>query len=194
MSTPSVPTTSSLTADQFFDWCHRPENEARHWELERGNVVEVSRPGVRHCAVCANVSWLLVSFVRHRGRGYVLGNDAGVIWERNPDTVRGPDVVLYDKPTRFEDVPVKYTDDVPVLAVEVLSPTDRTNKVNRRIAQFLRWGAKVVWLLDPEDRTLAVHRPQQLTIVLDESEELHGEPELPGFRCRVADFYSLPGE
>jgi len=121
-----------------------------------------------------------------------LGNDAGVIWERNPDTVRGPDVVLYDKPTRFEDVPVKYTDDVPVLAVEVLSPTDRTNKVNRRIAQFLRWGAKVVWLLDPEERTLTIYRSDRAPEVLDDAQEVIGEGPLDGFRCRVADFFYSP--
>ena len=194
MSKPSVPTTSLLTADEFFDWCHRPENEARQWELERGKVVEVSRPGERHCAVCANVTRLLGNYVWQRRKGYVCGNDTGVVWERAPDTVRGPDIILYDRSAKFEEMNPKHSDEAPTLAVELLSPTDRPNRVNRRLGQFLKWGTKVVWLLDPEDRTVSIYRPGQLPQVLDDTDDLDGEPELPGFRCRVADFYSLPVE
>ena len=41
-----------MNAEEFFAWCNRPENRDRHFELERGEVVEVSRPGERHGFVC----------------------------------------------------------------------------------------------------------------------------------------------
>ena len=34
--------TKRMTAEEFFDWVHRPENENKDWELHRGEVVEVS--------------------------------------------------------------------------------------------------------------------------------------------------------
>ena len=40
-------TSQRMTAEEFFDWCSRPENRDRHFELDRGEVVEVSRPGER---------------------------------------------------------------------------------------------------------------------------------------------------
>ena len=76
----------------------------------------------------------------------------------------------------------------------MLSPNDKWAKVTRRIAEFLGRGIAVVWLVDPEGRSVMVHRLNQLPQVLEGNDELAGDPELPGFRCRVADFFYLPGE
>jgi hypothetical protein len=44
----STATKTRMSAEEFFAWCNRPENRDRHFELERGEVVEASRPGERH--------------------------------------------------------------------------------------------------------------------------------------------------
>jgi Uma2 family endonuclease len=49
-------------------------------------------------------------------------------------------------------------------------------------------------VVDPEVRSVTVYRPGQIMVVLDDTEELTGEDVLPDFRCRVADFFRLPGE
>lgn len=46
--------TKLLTAEEFFDWANLPENRDRRFELEKGEIVEGSLPGERHCAVCGN--------------------------------------------------------------------------------------------------------------------------------------------
>ena len=178
-----------LTADEFFDWSNRPENRDRHFELEKGKVVEVSRPGERHGVTCANTVRLLGNFGFERRRGYVVANDTGVIWELDPDTVRGPDVMYYARGRRFADMNPKYSEDPPDVLVEVLSPTDRITKVTRRVAEFLHWGTKYVWVLDPEDRTLTIYRQDRPPEVLDAVQEVVGEGPLEGFRCKVADFF-----
>jgi Uma2 family endonuclease len=183
-----------MNAEQFFDWCNRPENRDRHFELERGEVVEVSRPGERHGAVCFNVGRILGNYAFQRRKGFGCSNDTGLLLDRDPDTVRGPDVVLYDEVRRYDDLTPRYSDHPPALAVEVLSPSDKWAKVMRRLAGFLGRGVAVVWLVDPEGRSVTVHRPNQLPQVFEGNDELVGEPELPGFRCRVADFFYLPGE
>jgi Uma2 family endonuclease len=183
-----------MNAEQFFDWCHRPENRDRHFELERGEVVEVSRPGERRGFVCLNVGRILGNYTFQRRRGYACGNDTGLLLERDPDTVRGPDVVLYDQARRYDDLSPRYSDRLATLAVEVLSPNDRWAKVTRRISEFLGRGIAVVWLVDPEGQSVTVYRLNQLPQVFEGADELTGEPELPGFRCRVADFFFLPGE
>jgi Uma2 family endonuclease len=187
-------TTQRMTAEEFFEWCHRPENRDRHFELERGEVVEMGRPGERHGVVCSNVNWVLAMYVRQRGKGYVCSNDAGIIWERDPDSVRGPDVVLYEGARRFDQLNPKYTDQLPPLVVEVVSPGDRWSKVTRRITQFLKRGVSLVWLVDPEDRTVTIFRADQLPQVVEENEEITGDPAFPDLRCRVADFFFMPGE
>jgi Uma2 family endonuclease len=190
----TLATTGRMTAEEFYEWCHRPEERDRHYELERGKVVEVSRPGEAHGVICLNVSWALGGYIRQRCRGYACSNDTGIVWEHDPDTVRGPDVVFYDEHRSFADLSPKYTEQVPRLAVEILSPTDRPNKVIRRIAQFLKWGVALVWLIDPEERTVTVYRQDRAPEIREAEEELTGGSELPDFRCRVEDFFFMPGQ
>ncbi len=192
MSTISVH--KQMNAEAFFDWCNLPENRDRHFELERGEVVEMSRPGERQGFVCLNVGAILQDYAYQRRKGYACSNDTGLILARNPDTVRGPDVVFYDEVRRYDDLNVKYSDRPPTLAVEVQSPNDKWGTVTRRITQFLGRGFAMVWLVDPEGRSVTVYRPKQLPQVFEGEDELAGEPELSEFRCRVADLFYLPGE
>src|SRR3954452_21965797 len=117
-----------MTAEEFFDWVHRPENSGKHFELERGRVVEVSRPGELHGFVAGNFARILGNYAYQQKRGYVCANDTGVIWERAPDVVRGPDVIYYTEKRRRRDLSPRYSDQPPALAIEVLSPNDRLSK------------------------------------------------------------------
>ncbi len=182
-------TTKRMTAAEFFDWVHRPENQGKHLELVRGEVVEMSRPGERHCLVCSNVGWVLNNYVRQQRKGYVLNNDPGLLLERDPDTVRGPDVVFFEGSRPYREMNPKFAEGLPTLAVEVLSPTDRIGKVTRRITQFLHSGIRLVWLIDPEACDVTVFRPGKDPYVVEQHQELTGDEILSGFRCPVAEFF-----
>ena len=138
-----------MTASEFFAWVHRPENRNRFFELDRGEMVEMPPPGKRHGFVCGNVAGILRNFAIQRRKGYVCTNDAGVTVERDPDTVRGPDVTFYEDAQTIEDMDQQYAVRPPLLAVEVLSLDDRINRTIRRITQMLRAGVPVVWLGGP---------------------------------------------
>jgi Uma2 family endonuclease len=181
--------TQRLTAKQFFDWLDKPENRNRLFELERGEIVEMSRPGERHCLICGNAGFALNLYVRRRKQGYVLTNDPGIIVERDPDTVRGPDIVYFEGSRPYGDMNPKFAEGTPTLAVEVLSPTDRIGKVTRRINELLRSGIRLIWLIDPEARDVTVYRSGHDPYSLSELDELTGDDVLPDFRCRVADFF-----
>lgn len=186
--------TKPITADEFYDFVHRPENRDRVFELERGEIVEMSRPGKLHGFVCANVIAILVLFARQRKKGYVCANDTGVVVEHDPDTVRGPDVMFYEDAKRYEDLEKKFGKTPPLLAVEVLSPNDRIGKVNRRIKEQLEFGTGLVWVVDPESRNVTVYRAGKDYSLFEESDEITGEDVLPDFRCNVAEFFALPGQ
>src|SRR6476646_4285239 len=104
----TVTETKLLTAEEFYQWANRPENEGRCCELEQGRIVEMSRPGKLHGLICANVARILGNHVAARKKGYVCSNDTGVVVERNPDTVRGPDVLLFEDVDKVEQVEEKY--------------------------------------------------------------------------------------
>lgn len=183
-----------MTADAFYEFVHRPENSDRLFELERGEVVEMALPGKHHGFVCGNVAGILRNFAIQRSKGYVCTNDSGVIVERDPDTVRGPDVSFYDDDQDEDSMDRKYTDKPPRLVAEVISPTDRQGRVDFRVSQFLKLGIGLVWVVDPDVRSVTVYRPSKEHYVLLDSEQLTGDEVLPDFRCRVAEFFTLPGQ
>jgi Uma2 family endonuclease len=193
MATAVTPGKRLMTAEEFFDFCHRPENRDRFFELERGEVVEMSRPGERHCAVCGNATGLFWWFARQRGRGYVCPNDMGLVVERDPDTVRGADVAFYDESRKYEDLDPKYPEHLPKLIVDVFSPNDRWGKMMRRVGLFLARGVPLVWVIDPEDRTITVIRSGREPVLFTADQEITGEDILPDLRLKVADFFAMVG-
>ena len=84
--------TKLMTAEEFYDFANEPRNRDRHFELEKGKVVKAPRPGEKHGAVCTNGIRLLSNYTFEKKKGYALANDTGLVLERDPDTVRGPDI------------------------------------------------------------------------------------------------------
>lgn len=187
-------TTPVMTAEEFYEWANRPENSDRKVELENGEIVDMPSPGELHGVICWLISHLLGNYLFSLGTGYICTNDTGLIVHRDPDTVRGPDVMLFREGKKFEQLNRKHADSIPDLVVKVFSPNDRVTKSYRRVKQYLQHGVRLVWLVFPEDRSIHVFsRAGEFPTILDESEELTGNGVLPEFRCRVADLFALPG-
>ena len=177
-----------MTAEEFCAFVHRPENEQRWFELVRGEVIELPVPQRPHGSVCANICGLLFIFKRQVGWGDVVSNDSGVVLEQDPDTVRGPDIAFFAEP-QADDEQEGYSLVPPLLAVEVLSPNDKANLLARKIADYLANGVALVWVVDPANRTVVVYRQANHPGAFFEEDEITGEEVLPGFRCKVADFF-----
>src|SRR4051812_48446236 len=123
-------------------------------------------------------------------RGEVLGGEAGVRLRGTPDSTVGVDVVYVPS-----EVLTKQTDEttlidgVPVLAVEVLSPSDTQEQIDEKIDEYLAVGVPLVWVLDPHDQTVTVYRPGAHPELFNVGQELTGDPHLPGFRVPVARLF-----
>jgi Uma2 family endonuclease len=181
-----------LTVSEFYEFVNAPENAGRSFELVRGEVIEVSRPTRPHGAICANIGRILGNFTFRKKKGYIVCNDCGVILEYDPDMVRGPDVAYYDDVQDFEDLPEKWGDIAPRLAVEVLSPNDTARYITEKVGDYLTNGVDVVWVVDPEARTFAIYSRTEGVISLTEKDTITGGDVLPGFKCKVAAFFVLP--
>ena len=187
-------TTRLMTAEEFLDWVQRPENDDRLFELVRGEVIEFPVPLKIHGVVCANVCGLLGNFVFDRGKGYLTNNNAGVILARDPDTVRGPDIAYYEDANTFAELQPGWGEVPPRLAVEVLSPSDRFTTITEKVNDYLNAGVELVWLIEPELRSVTICRAGRQAQVLKEADELTGEEVLPGFHCRVGDLFLMAGD
>jgi Uma2 family endonuclease len=90
---------------------------------------------------------------------------------------------------RFDQdrAPEGFSDVVPDLAVEVLSPEDRPRQVFDKIGEYIQAGVRLVWVVDPRQRSAAVYRSLTDMRTLGLADSLEGEDVLPGFRCGLAE-------
>lgn len=160
-------------------------------ELVRGEVIELPRPMPEHGLGCGNSAGLLYNYGRESGYGYMLSNDSAVQTERGPDTVRGPDICFYSH-ARWprSRVGKKIPPVPPDLAIEVYSPSNRAGEMRAKVHEYLNASVLVVWVIRPDRQEVFVYRPDDLQPTRFGPEDvLEILPELPGFRCRVADFF-----
>ncbi len=180
--------THPITADDFFDW---PQEPGSRQELIRGEVVTMSLPGGRHGRIAGKILRRVGNHVEASRLGETYAAETGFLLERDPDTVRGADVayVSVERLARIVDED-KHFPFAPDLVVEVRSPNDRDPEIEEKTELWLAAGSRLVWNVDPVARTVTVHRPGARPLLLTETDEIDGADVLPGFRCRVADFFA----
>jgi Uma2 family endonuclease len=176
-----------ITAEEFSRMPDPPDGSQQ--ELMRGVIITMPSPGFRHGLCCSKVARRLGGYVEANGLGSVCCNYTGFIIERDPDTVRGPDLSFWSK-ERLTTVPVGYPEVPPDLVVEVVSPSDHFSRIQTKLRHYLETGVRMVWIADPDDRTIAVYRADRSVRVLGEQDTLTGEEVVPGFSCRVAELFS----
>jgi len=178
---------TKLTAEEFFE-LPEPADGSKQ-ELVKGEVVTMVAPGFEHGKIQTTMAAILWNFLRTSKLGTVL-TESGVITERDEDTVRGPDVSFYSK----ESVPlnrrvVKYPDVPPDLCVEVVSPSNTKRELRDKTKEYFAAGVKLVWIVDPEDRSVTVLTSPSQGTTLYEPSELTGGDILPGFACAIAELF-----
>ena len=145
-----------------------------------------------HSRVMIRVGKILLDWLdeQPKPRGQVLGGEAGVILEHDPDTTVGIDVTYIGA-----EVMVRQTeestliDGVPTLVAEILSPSDTIEDVNEKIDAYLAARVSLIWIIDPYRRTITVHQPDSVPKLFTIRDELSAEPHLPGFRIPVARLF-----
>ena len=123
-------------------------------------------------------------------RGEVHAGEVGCILRRDPDTTVGIDVAYFSA-----EVMARQTDGTtlvegaPQLAVEVLSPSDKTEEIRDKVLEYLAAGVELVWVVDPYFHTVTVHRPSAPPEMFNNEETLTGGATLPGLEIAVAELF-----
>jgi Uma2 family endonuclease len=183
MSSPLRTPQKLMTAEEY---AQLPD-DGRRYELVRGVLVEMSRPQSHHGLVVTQLAYLFKSWARTHP-GWLVVADVGHVIERGPDTVRGPDVALVRR-DRLDLRETSWVEGGPDLAVEVRSPGDRRGEIDERVADYLRAGTPLVWVVDPAKRTVVVRSPNEVDRALGADAVLDGGDVLPGFTVRVAELF-----
>ncbi len=78
----------------------------------------------------------------------------------------------------------------PDVAVEVVSRTDTFGTVNLKVTQYLDVGVRMVWLINPDLRTVDVYQPGEPSQRFNAGDTLVGDPVIPGFALPVSELFT----
>lgn len=176
-----------MTAEQLLEL---PDDGLRH-ELVDGELRTMSPAGYRHGRVSLRVGRRVGDFVDEHDLGEVLSNDTGFVLGRGPDTVRAPDVAFVRAEVAATLVDEKgFAEVAPDLVVEVVSPSDRAGEVVAKALAWLDAGVRLVWVVDPDSRSVLVHRPDGVgRLVRGAGAVLDGDDVLPGFALPLDELF-----
>lgn len=144
--------------------------------------------GEEHSALTAKLTIKVGTVVLDRGLGRVCTNEGGIVLSRDPDTVLAPDFA-FTRQSRLQPLAKSFTELVPDLVVEIVSPNDRRREVLAKAVDWLEAGVQVVWVLWPDERRLNVFRSPSEMTVLEESDTLTCEDLLPGFALPLRELF-----
>jgi Uma2 family endonuclease len=182
--------TQLMTADELLKL---PRGQFRY-ELVEGELKQMSPAGHNHGRIAIRLTVPLAQYVEERGLGEVYAAETGFLLKTNPDTVRAPDIAFV-RQERVEAVGEAkgYWPGAPDLAVEVNSLGDTVAESEGKVAEWLEYGTRLVWVISPKLRTVTVYRSLTDIVTLTEKDTLDGGEVVPGFQYPITKLFGLKG-
>lgn len=182
------------TATELMTWeefLALPDDGMEH-DLIRGELRTrtMTRRNRDHSRIEATLARLLGNWLASWSErsGQIVSGEAGFRLSRDPDVGIGIDVAYVSQEVCESSEDSSYFEGAPILAVEILSPSDKQEEIDEKISLYLESGVAVVWIVNPRFKTVTVFRPDAKPALFHEDQTIDAEPHLPGFRALVRDF------
>ena len=139
-----------MTADELLEMERVP---GKRFELIRGVLTEKEvATGDPHAATVLRAGSVVLQYTDATDYGDARAGEPGYKLERDPDTVRAPDIAWF-APGRIPTGTTGFPELTPDLCIEVASPsnTRRDRLLSDKAQMWLDFGAREVWVLNPDD-------------------------------------------
>ncbi|HEY2155579.1 MAG TPA: Uma2 family endonuclease [Isosphaeraceae bacterium] len=165
------------------------DREDRLFEIIDGVLVEKAT-SFRASLLAVSIVVALRAFVDPRNLGLVSGANGPL--RLSPNLIRSPSAAFVSWARipggRMPKEP--FPDLVPDLAVEVLSPSNTAREMTLKRRHYFEAGVRLVWIVDPKRRTVAVYTGPDRPTRLRASVKLDGGDVLPGFTLPLARLFA----
>jgi Uma2 family endonuclease len=141
-----------LTALEFDNY---PFEEDKRYKLDEGELIEMKRPAYKYNRVLMKLTKELYRFFDRNPIGELLNSEN--LYASSPNTRRAPDIATIPGDRSQELRDAKMIPIIPEITVEVLSPSETTCMIHRKLKQYFAAGVKKeMWLVDPEAREVEI--------------------------------------
>ena len=178
-----------LTEEQFADFCEL--NGDLRIERTVNGELEIMSPakgftGAKELEIAAQLrNWAR----RHRG-GMAFGPSVG--YTLPSGAMRSPDASWVSLSRLAALTPEDLNRFIPLcpdFVVELRSDTDRLSVLQAKMQEYMDNGARLGWLIDPQNKRVHTYRPNQEVETIQNPESVSADPVLPGFTLDLAEVW-----
>ena len=167
MSRPKTDHTETYTYKDYMNW-----DDSERWELINGIPYMMASPTPEHQQIALQMSTEFnLYFRKHKCQAFIAPLD--VIFEdnENVNTVVQPDLFVmcdeFGHTTRITGI--------PMLIVEILSPSTIKHDLVRKLNLYQKVGVKEYWIIDPAEQNITVYLHDGAVFQLVEQEFKKGD-------------------
>lgn len=173
--------TLELSDDQLFDFCQQ-NGDLRIERTATGELVVMTPAGSGTSNRNSEINMQLRQWAKGDGTGVAFDSSGGFFLPNG--AMRGPDAAWVER-ERLRELTSSQRERFlylcPTFVLELRSPTDSLTVLQAKMEEYREAGARLGWLIDPQERRVHVYRPEAEVEVLQEPSTVQGDPELPGF-------------
>ena len=169
-----------MTLEEFL------ESDLEGYEYANGELIPRMPTSLKHGKISLKLGSRLLLHVDENRLGNVYPAPTGF---RVGERLLIPDIAFVSIARIPEDTD-KASPIPPDLAVEVVSPSDMSERIEAKAFAYLAAGTQMVWVLKPKSETVTVYRSRTDIKLLTRNDTLTGEDVVEGFSCPVAELFA----
>ncbi|MBR8837997.1 MAG: Uma2 family endonuclease [Stigonema ocellatum SAG 48.90 = DSM 106950] len=178
-----------LTDEQFFQLCQN-NRDLRFERTATGELVIMPPTGSETSDRNADLTYQLRGWSRQNQLGKSFDSSGGFKLpngaERSPDAswvkMERWNALTQAEKKRFAPL-------CPDFVVELMSPSDSTEKTRAKMKEYMDNGARLGWLINRQQQQVEIYRPNREVEILQSPQTLSGEDILPGFVLDLAEIW-----
>lgn len=181
-----------MTDEKFFEFCQL-NRDLRIERTAEGDVVVMPPAGGETGSRNAKLTNQVTNWALQVGTGVAFDSSTG--YDLPNGATRAPDA-SWVRRSRLKTLTPRqkqrFLPLCPDFAIELRSPSDRLSDVKDKMQEYIDNGAHLGWLLDPTSRRVFEYRPDNPVEVLDNLDQISGDPLLQGFVLELREIWE-PG-
>jgi Uma2 family endonuclease len=185
----SFPAIAKLGKAEFYAFC-QANPELRIEQTATGEVVIMSPAS----SATGNRNFNLVSqlgiWAEKDGTG--LGFDSSTGFTLPNGATRSPDAAWMRR-EKWDSLTAEEKDSFapicPDFVIELRSKSDSLKTLQAKLEEYIENGVALAWLIDCQNHTVHIYRPQQTPQILENPETVSADPELQGFTLALAKIW-----
>lgn len=167
----------------YSDYAAIPD-DGRRYEILEGVLHVTPAPSTGHQHASKRLQRQIEEYFEERSLGEVFNAPTDVIL--GPHDVVQPDLVVVGRP---EQVSERGIEGVPLLVIEILSPSTREHDRTRKAARYATLGIPHFWLVDPDARRIECYRlegDRYVLVTCGDGAASISHPDWPGLNIALA--------